>query len=359
MVSDGWVMVKGQRILACGDNYPHGAPPCVTADTVVEGILAPGFIDAHCHGGGGASFGADPDHIETVLGTHSARGTTTMVASLVTAPIAQLCEQVRALAPFVADGRLAGIHLEGPWLSAEYRGAHSEEYLAEPRIEDLASIIEASNNTICMVTIAPEKPGALEMIRYCCDHGISVAIGHTGADYDTTCAAIEAGARGTTHLFNAMPAIHHRSPGPALALWRDNYVELIMDGVHLHPDLGAHVMATAPTRAVLISDAMAAAGCEDGDYYLGDQAVEVGGGVARLADTSTIAGSTLTLDKAIRVAVRSGVELETALMAATANPANYLGLTETGLLSPGRYADLVCLDWDLTVTAVMRRGEWL
>ncbi|MDR2929578.1 MAG: N-acetylglucosamine-6-phosphate deacetylase [Propionibacteriaceae bacterium] len=356
MVDDGWVRVDGDTIAECGEGQPPSAP-----DLVIDGILAPGFVDVHSHGGGGASFDSSRDDALTVLDAHAQHGTTTMVASLVTAGLDDLADQVRTLAQLVDERRLAGIHLEGPWLASKYKGAHTESLLLDPTVADVQRILDASNQTVKMITIAPEKPGALEVITHLANLGVMAAVGHTAADYDCTLAAIAAGARGTTHLFNAMPDLLHRAPGPALALWRDPevWVELVCDGVHVHPALVAQVMQTKPSRAVFITDAMAAAAHADGDYTLGGLPVEVRQGVARIAGTPTIAGSTLTLDRAIRTAVAAGIDLNLALRAATSNPADYLGLTGVGRIQPGSLADLVCLDPGLNVTGVMRRGSWL
>jgi len=351
---EGWVEV-GDRVISWGEGFPPAAPD-MTAEYV-----SPGFIDVHCHGGGGANFGADPAQNATVVHTHAQHGTTSMVASLVTVSRDDLAEQVSVLSELVAKGLLAGIHLEGPWLSPLYKGAHPESLLLDPAIPDIDRLLDAGGAAVRMVTIAPEKPGAIDAIRHLCERGVMVAIGHTGADYDVTCEAIEAGARGTTHLFNAMPEILHRSPGPGLALWSDPrvWVELICDGIHVHPRLAAHVMATKPDHCVLITDAMAAGGSEDGDYRLGELPVEVRHGVAHIAGTPTIAGSTLTLDRAVRTAVGAGVDRTLALRAATSNPAQYLGLTHVGRIEPGFWADLVCLTEDLVPTRVMRHGEWI
>ena len=353
--TEGWVEVVNDRIAS------WGAGSCDNEPDMVADVVSPGFVDVHCHGGGGANFCADPTQISTVLATHAAHGTTTMVASLVTVPLPDLIEEVRVLSSFVVDGRLAGIHLEGPWLAEEYKGAHPASLLLNPEIPDIDAVLDAGGGTVVMATLAPEKPGGLEAVRHLSERGVMVAIGHTAADYDTTVQAIGAGARGTTHLFNAMPEILHRSPGPGLALWSDPqvWVELICDGIHVHPKLVAHVMATKPGRTVLITDAMAAAGVDDGDYILGELPVEVRDGVAHIAGTSTIAGSTLTLDSAVRTAVAAGVDPVVALRAATSNPADYLGLRDMGRIEPASWADLVCLTDDLLPIRVMRHGEWI
>ena len=352
----GWVEVSGEQLVGTGRGEPPRAP-----DEVVTGVLAPGYVDVHSHGGGGASFVTeDPDQARVAIAAHRRLGTTSMVASLVTGALPDLHRQVAMLAGLVEDGDLLGVHLEGPWLAEKYKGAHPPQLLRDPDPGDVAALLDTGRGTVRMVTIAPERPGALDSIRLMTERGCLAAVGHTDADYETTRAAIAAGAGGATHLFNAMPGLKHRAPGPVLALWEDPQVvlELVMDGVHVRPELVAWVMATAPGRVALVTDAMAAAGGEDGDYVLGELAVEVRGGVARLAGKDTIAGSTLTLDRAVRNAVAAGVELADALRAATSVPADYLGLTGVGRLAAGKRADLIVLDPGLHVTRVMWRGRW-
>ena len=320
--------------------------------------LAPGLVDVHCHGGGGTSFAEGP---EIAAALHRGRGTTTTVASLVTASLPELTFQVRSLAPLVASGVLAGLHLEGPWLAEAYKGAHPAHLLRDPDPAEVAAVLDAGVvdgvDTVRMVTLAVERPGALRTIELLRDRGIVPALGHSAATYDEARAAIDAGVRGATHLVNAMPPLHHRAPGPVPALLGDERVwcELIVDGVHVHPGLAAWIMSVSE-RIVLVTDAMAAAGCADGDYTLGSHDVEVRGGVARVAGTDTIAGSTLTLSAAVRHAIGAGVDPEVALRAATANPAAYLGLEGVGVLAPGSCADLVVLSADWSVSHVVQAG---
>ncbi len=331
------------------------------SDAPLTGRLVPGFVDVHSHGGGGATFGTtDPSSVRQALAAHRAHGTTTQVASLVTESLDSLHAQVTVLAELVAAGELAGIHLEGPWLAAEYKGAHPLERLLDPTPAAIDALLDAGRGTIRMVTLAPERVGGLDAVERFVAAGVVVALGHTNADHETARAAIARGATGVTHLFNAMAPLHHRRPGPILAFWEsDVYLELIFDTIHVDAALAAQTMRAAPDRAVLITDAMAAASASDGHYVLGELDVIVSDGIARLAQGGAIAGSTLTLDKAVRHAVAAGVPLELALTAATSRPAEYLGLPDVGRFDVGAFADAVVLDADLGVEWVMRRGSWL
>ena len=319
----GWIETSGERITAAGVGVPPREP-----DNRLDGTVVPGFVDVHAHGGGGASFVTlDPDEVQTALAAHAAVGTTTMVTSLVTGTLPDLVDQVRMLRGLWEDGRIAGIHLEGPWLAPERKGAHPRDLLVDPDPDSVRTLLDAGGGAVRMVTIAPERAGAIEAVRLLAGEGVVAAVGHTAADFDTAVAAIEAGAVGATHLFNAMPPMLHRAPGPVLALWRDQRVvlEIVLDGVHVRPELAAFVFASAPGRVALVTDAMAAAGAPDGDYRLGELDVVVRDRVARLAGSDTIAGSTLTLDRAVRNAVAAGVPLAAAVHAATEVPADYLG----------------------------------
>lgn len=354
MVADGEIVVDNDRVVAAG------LPEACFADLPVEDLgdvtLAPGLVDVHAHGGGGFSF---PDNPDAVLALHRRHGTTTMVASLVTQSLDDLAGQIETLAERVRDGSLAGIHLEGPWLAEAYKGAHPLKQLRDPHPAEVASLVSVSEGAVKMVTLAVERPGALESVAWLASHGVVAALGHSNCSYDQAVAAIETGVTGATHLFNAMPGLHHRSPGPVLALLADDRVwcELVLDGVHVHPKLAAWVLNSSP-KVVLITDAMAAAGCPDGDYTLGDLPVEVTDGVARIAGTDTIAGSTLVLSRAVQLAIQTGVAPAVALRAATSNPAQYLGLSGVGYLAPGQSAHAVVFDSDWTVNRVLWRGEW-
>lgn len=356
----GWVHVQNGQVAAVGE----GPPPRPADREAPEGWLLPGFIDAHVHGGGGADLAsARPDDVATAAALHRSHGTTTMVASLVTAELAALEAAVTALADLVDDGLLAGVHLEGPWLAPERAGAHDPGLLRAPDPAALGRLLGAGRGAVRVVTLAPELPGGLAAVRQVVAEGAVAAIGHTAADYDTTVRAVEAGAGLGTHLFNAMPPLHHRAPGPVAALLEAEQVavELVLDGVHLHPATAALAARRAGgLRTVLVTDAIAAAGADDGLYRLGGLEVTVAGGAAHLSGTEVIAGSTLTMDRAWSNAVQlTGFTPVEASLAASTNPARLLGLAaETGAIVPGLRADLVVLDRAHRVVGVMTRGRW-
>ncbi len=296
----------------------------------------------------------------TFAATHRRHGTTTIVASLVSAHPAQLARDVSALAELADDDIIVGSHLEGPWIAPKYQGAHDPATLRDPDPAEIDDIIRIGRGTIRMVTLAPEHPHGLDAVRRFADAGAVAAIGHTDATYDRTKAAIEAGATCATHLFNAMRPVHHREPGPIVALTEDPRVtcELVLDGVHLHAAAAAFAVRSAGGRVVLVSDAMSAAGGSDGSYMLGDLEVDVTDGVARLVKGGAIAGSTLTLDAAVQFAVRqAGFSVPDALAAVTSTPARLLGLPDRGSLRVGARADMCHMDADLELMAVWSGGE--
>lgn len=358
----GWVEIESGRIVGVGSGTP--ARP---ADLDLgEAVVAPGFVDMHVHGGGGgAFFEATDEAVAATLALHRRHGTTAMMASLVSDRPEALVRQVSALADHVTDGDLLGIHLEGPWLATRRCGAHEPTALRDPDPAEIQALLRAGRGAVRMVTLAPELPGAIEAIRRIVDAGAVAAIGHTDATYEQARAAINAGATVATHLFNAMRPVHHREPGPVVAALEDPRVtvELIHDGVHLHPAL--HRLVTADVgvdRVALVTDAMAAAGMPDGTYRLGSLAVEVTDGVAHVAGTDTIAGSTATTARMALLAVADAAgdrdeALLTVIRQMCLNPLRALGLPAPGL-APGASADLVVLTPDLKVRGVMRRGVW-
>ncbi|MFC8226683.1 N-acetylglucosamine-6-phosphate deacetylase [Streptomyces sp. NPDC057287] len=357
-VENGRVIVEGTRIAG---STPEGAR---TVDLSGHWVV-PGFVDIHNHGGGGASFatGTAEDVLAGVR-AHREHGTTTVVASTVTGEMDFLARQAGLLSELVEQGELAGVHFEGPFISPCRKGAHSEGLLRDPDPAEVRKLLDAARGSAKMVTLATELPGGIESVRLLVEHGVIAAVGHTDATYEQTVEAIDAGATVATHLFNAMPAIGHRAPGPIAALLEDERVtvELINDGTHLHPaalELAYH--HAGADRVALITDAMDAAGAGDGHYELGPLAVEVKDGVARLVEGGSIAGSTLTLDTAFRRAVTvDRIPVDDVVRSISANPARLLGLYDrVGSLDPGKDADLVVLDADFALKGVMRRGEWI
>lgn len=353
-LAPGWLRVVGCTIAVVG----HGEPP-EPPDHQVD-LLVPGFVDMHCHGGGGTSFTGGSDEASHAAQTHLRHGTTTVMASLVSASVESLEHQLRGLGDLVANGIVGGVHLEGPWLSPLHAGAHDRGVLRVPIPADVDRLLAAGVGSLRMVTIAPELPGAIAAIRTLTAAGVTAAVGHTDADAETARSAFDAGARVVTHLFNAMRPLHHRSPGPVGVALADPRVavELIIDGAHLAPEVALLAARSAAGGFLIVTDAMAAADASDGDYRLGNLDVTVRDSIARLTSSGAIAGSTLTMDTAVRGAVAAGVALSDAFLAATRTPADRLGLHDRGILAAGKRADLVCLDEALAVTGVMRAGDW-
>ena len=359
ILDDGVVEVAGDRLGYVGESGGWAGP----AERV--GTVVPGFVDVHCHGGGGRSVTTGvPEDVAAVGAHHLARGTTTMLASLVTATPAGIEAAVAAVAG-VAGPRspVAGSHLEGPFLGRGHCGAHEPALLAAPDEALVRRWLDAGAGSVRMLTLAPELPGADAVAELLDASGVLVAAGHTDADAATFGDALRSPAVSVvTHLFNGMAPMHHREPGPVAAALAalvrgDVHVELIADGIHLADETVAMVFdLDRHERVVLVSDAMAAAGTLDGDYLLGGLAVTVRDGVARTGD-GTIAGSTVHLADAVRRCVTgAGVDPVRAVRAATATPAALLGLSDRGRLASGLRADVVTVDDDWAVTGVLHGG---
>ncbi len=369
-VVDGWITRVG----------PRSDAPAARPLGWRDGLwIMPGFVDVHCHGGGGGEFGPDPHGARAAIGRHRSRGTTSLVASLVSAPADRLVAGVEVCAALVAHGELAGIHLEGPFLSEIRCGAQDPRALTDvdpglvERLADAAARAGAPG-ALAHLTFAPERPGARLLPAALAAHGTLAAVGHTDADSRTVREALAAGAalapRGgrplVTHMFNGMPPLHHRSPGPVAAALAsagagEAVLELIADGVHLHPDTVRMVFETVgPQGICLVSDAMSASGSADGEYTLGGLRVQVSGRTARLVEGGSLAGGVACMLDLVRSCVReAGVPLADAAAAASSTPAATLGLAEVGRLEPGRRGDLVVLDADLELVAVLRHGAWV
>ena len=306
--------------------------------------LIPGFVDIHCHGGGGAYFSNNP---ELVAQTHLKHGTTSVLASLVTEPLEVLAEQVKKILPQIGAGSIKGIHLEGPYLAHSHCGAHDPQLLRAPKIEELQKFIDLSKENIRMVTLAPELEGAIEATEFLVKHGVVVALGHTGADADTTNRAIDAGATLITHFSNGMPKPATGAGTIAEVGIKDKRLalEFILDGHHINNEDATNYLNSGKHRSIVITDAMSAAGAADGDYKIGELPVTVANGVARLKSNGSLAGSTLTMDRAVLHMFKElNFSLPESINAATKVPAEIIGLKNVGMISVGYRADLLSFD---------------
>lgn len=329
-------------------------------------LVSPGFVDVHVHGWGGHSAMGDHAALDGMARALLRRGVTSFLPTAVTAPLPLLnefAEQVRAWMPYAPDdgAEPLGFNLEGPFLAGARRGAHDAAFLLSPddvAHEQLTALLESCRT----ITIAPELPGALELIAWLDSTGVRVSVGHSAASFEIACAAYAAGATSTTHLFNAMTGVDHRAPGLAVAALLDDrvFTELIADGIHVDRALWPLIARLKRVeRLLLVSDAIPLAGTGDGRGRLGSLDIEIAGERVTLAGTQTLAGSVLALDKAVRNMVAAGIALPAAVAAATRNPTDMLGISDRGRLAPGQRADLVELDADLNVRRVMRAGAWI
>lgn len=332
-----------------------------------RGLLLPGLVDIHNHGGFGHRFDTtDPDEARAAASYHHRSGTTTLLASVVTAAPEAMVAQLAVLRDVAAEGAVAGIHVEGPFLTETRCGAQDPSYMIDPDPELIRRMLDAAGGYLRVLTLAPERPGSEAAAAQLADHGVVVALGHSDADYERFRRALAPVGQGrlVTHLANGMAPLHHRAPGPvAAALVQaavgEVVVELIGDGVHVEPGFGALVFATARERVALVTDAMQAAGLADGAYRLGPQPVRVEGGVARIPG-GALAGGTATLLQCLRWAVAEcGIPLVEAVRAAATTPASVLGATDVGELRAGMYADVLVLDSGLELRAVLRHGQWV
>ena len=362
--ADAFVAFEDDRVLATGTG--SGWRDLVGNDADVldgaEHVLTPGLLDIHNHGGAGASYEEGLDAIRTARRLHCQHGTTRQLLSLVTASPDVLISQIHvAAAETRRDPTILGIHLEGPFLAGQYRGAHNPALLRDPDPDLVERLLVAADGTLRQVTMAPERAHFAESARILGEAGVVVAVGHTAATFEQARAAIQAGATLLTHTFNGMPGVHHRAPGPVLAFVEnpDGWLEVINDGVHVRPEVIRMLCRLAPGRVALVSDAMSAAGAGDGRYRIGNLDVDVAEGVARLTGEKSLAGSTLTLDVAVARAVQNvGLTPLAAIEAATVIPAQILGVDDRfGRLQPGYVADAVLFDRDWQVQGVWIDGR--
>src|SRR3954453_6330874 len=328
-------------------------------------LIAPGFVDVHVHGGGGHGAMGDRAALDGMARHLLRRGVTSFFPTAVTAPFSDLTSfaaRVRDWLPDAPDdgAEPLGFNLEGPFLSDARRGAHDRTHLRVPADVDRSDLVPLLAGRR-LITIAPELPGALDLIGWFRERGIATSMGHSAATVDEARAGYAAGGSTTTHLFNAMSGIDHRAPGLAVAALLDDdaYVELIADGIHVDPALWPLILRLKPAdRLLLVSDALSLAGTGNGRARVGGLEVEVVGQRVTLVGTSTLPGSVIALD-AVRNLVAPGVPVPAAVTAASANPLAMLGVTDRGRIAPGLRADHVELDADLRVARVMRAGAWL
>jgi N-acetylglucosamine-6-phosphate deacetylase len=333
--------------------------------------LVPGFIDVHVHGGGGYDvMSGKAEEIDGMSRFHASKGTTSFLATTMTHERSVIENAVRGIAEAIEHGttgaEVAGIHLEGPFLNVHRCGAQNPEFIRLGTIEELESYIHLSKGHLRLMTIAPEQEGAMEIIRFAVDQGITISIGHSDATYDIVQQAVLLGATHVTHIFNGMRPLHHREPGVAGAsLMIDELaVELICDGFHLSKELVAYIFRVKPAeQIVLITDCVPAAGCEDGEYQLGSLPVILKDGQVRLKqkdDTiGSLAGSSLTMDHALKNAIEfTGNSLSKILPSLTINPARQVGIADRkGSIELGKDADLVIIDECYEVIATYVKGR--
>jgi N-acetylglucosamine-6-phosphate deacetylase len=325
-----------------------------------SGLAVPGFIDVHTHGFGGVDFATtDEDGYRHVSRTIASTGVTALRPSVMSAPVERILAAIATASRSDADGaRLLGLHLEGPFLSSAYPGAHPVECLLEPDEKVAGTLLDAGNVT--HMTLAPELPGGIELIRFLEGRGVTVSLGHSDADLATANQAFDAGAKAVTHVFNGSRPLRHRDPGiVGAALTRsDVHVEVILDGVHVSDEVSEIVLRAAGDRVMAVTDAMSAAGMGDGRYMLGDIPVSVSGGVVR-RDDGTLASSVLTMDQAFRKLIELGVGPIEAVRATSGSAATLVGRPELGALTPGTPADIVVLDEDYRVVRTLVGGAVL
>ena len=343
LVGHTWIEVSENLIRSVNAGV-HPAP-----DQLIDGVLIPGFVDIHCHGGGGKYFSAlTPGEIHSVIETHRGHGTTTLFASLVSEPIETLKAQIQRLKSFVESGQIAGVHLEGPYLSHAKCGAHDPLLLVNPDLVEIKELLQVAAGAIAMITIAPELPGAIDAIKHLTAAGVTVALGHTAGDFGNAAAGTNAGATVVTHFMNAMDkGLNEHSFASFVIADERLTVELILDGHHVPFKTAKEIYAAVGDRLIFVSDAMAAAGGTDGDYTIGKLPVIVDNGVARLQTNGSLAGSTLTMDVVFSNSIHKlGLSIPEAVAATSTRAAQRMGLADRGEIAVGKRADLLSYNMD-------------
>lgn len=373
-ISGAVILIDGEKIAAVGRPDEISVPAAARHHDKRDFSVVPGFIDVHIHGASGYDvMDSKAEALAAITTSVAARGTTSLVATTVTASEESTCQAVQGISAWMGRAKMEprecgpsaeilGVHFEGPFISHSRRGVHPEEWIAAPSISLFRRLLAAAKGSARILTLAPELPRAVELIAEAGQAGIVVSLGHTDATYAEATAAISSGARHAAHVFNAMRPFAHRETGVLGAILTSPGVtaELIADGVHVD-DAAIRILVSAKgaQRVILVSDGISATGMPDGRYRLGTFEVSVAGGVARNSG-GKLAGSTLTLDRALRHMVSLGIPLREVLPMLTANPARLLGLErKKGNLVPGADADLVLLDDQLNVSGVMTRGVGL
>ncbi|MCM3260242.1 N-acetylglucosamine-6-phosphate deacetylase [Paenibacillus lautus] len=368
--ADGVLAIQGKDIAYAGDVSGLPAELKQAAAEVInqpDGYIIPGFIDIHVHGGNGEDFmDASKDVLDKITSFHSSQGTTSMLATTMTAPKAAIDHVLREVNDYRSQGmpytKLVGAHLEGPFISPKWPGAQNPEHIVHANIDWLEEWVSTYPDLIRQVTLAPEREGALKAISWLSSHGIVAALGHTDATYEEVEAAVEAGLSHGVHTFNAMTGLHHRKPGVVGAMLGDDRLscEIIADGIHVHP-AAIRILARMKQdgNLILITDAMSATGMADGEYTLGDLPVVVENGIATLkSNRDSLAGSTLTMIKGFQLLVREvGLSIEQASRVGSLNPARKIGIDDrTGSLESGKLADVLVLSSDLELQGVWIQG---
>ena len=338
--------------------------------------IVPGFIDVHTHGAYGCDASdADPDGLRRWAGRITTEGVTAFLPTLVTQPLPAMCNAASHIARMMRErsdsgcAGILGVHLEGPFLCAEYCGAQPSMAILPPSVECFRQLQEAAEGNVRLITLCPEKDPDFALTRYCAERGVRVSLGHSGADFETAVNALLNGAVSFTHVFNGMSPLHHREPGMAGAALcaEDAFGEIIADGHHVNPAvLALFYRIKGRDKAIMITDSLRLKGCaadgvsgaSDGRYTLGGQEIELRGDLIYLKGTDTIAGSTLRMNEGLRIAVNAGVSFEAALNSCTKNPAQMLGLGDRkGCICAGYDADLVVLGDDYSVVSTFVAGR--
>ncbi|GIO92856.1 MULTISPECIES: N-acetylglucosamine-6-phosphate deacetylase [Paenibacillus] len=370
LIQEGVLAIAGEKIVYAGE--AAGLPAELQQNNAQvlkhpDGYIIPGFIDIHVHGGNREDFmDSSKEVLDKITSFHSSQGTTAMLATTMTAPKADIDRVLNEVQNYrnqeMPYTRLEGVHLEGPFISPKWPGAQNPEHIVLANIEWLEEWVSTYPGLVRQVTLAPEREGALEAVKWLSSHGIVAALGHTDATYEEVEAAVEAGLSHGVHTFNAMTGLHHRKPGVVGAMLSDDRLscEIIADGIHVHPAAMRILARVKPQdKLILITDAMSAAGMPDGEYTIGDLPVVVEDGIATLkSNRNSLAGSTLTMIKGFQLLVREvGLSLEQASLAASTNPARKIGIDDrTGSLEAGKLADVLLLDHKLELQGVWIQG---